>query len=159
MSLRSIVALALFALTTAATGCSYVEELNVPLITPTGKQVDAPRPREERMYPEELPIGEPLDIQVTRIGNGIQLDIRTTRRYDEAELWLTRQYGAQIGEVPVGRSPLISLGSFANHYGEVYPVGGFLSPDADRSLVLADLVVDGEIHKIVVRLNPDWQQR
>lgn len=138
--------------------CTYVEELNLPLITERGKPIDLPRPDERRMYPEELPIGDALDIQVTRVGNAIRLDNRTTRRYHDAELWLNRQYGAQIGEVVIGPGPLLSLESFVNHYAEKYPMGGFLDPDSNRPLVLADLVVDGKIHKLVVRLDEDWRQ-
>ena len=162
MHVRSAVAVALVALVAVSTllcGCTYVEELNLPLITPTGKPVDLPGPGERRMYPDDLPIGEPLDIQVTRLGDAIRLDNRTTRQYQDAELWLNRQYGAHVGAVPVGPGPLLSMVSFVNHYGETYPVGGFLDPDADRSVVLADLIIDGKIHKLLVRLEKDWQQQ
>ena len=33
----------------------------------------------------------------------------------------------------------------------------FLYPDHDKPLVMADLIIDGKIHKLTVRLNDDWR--
>jgi len=141
-------------------GCSYfssfVEETKPPILTPEGQRVDAASDGPTR-YPDDAPLGEPLAIEVIRTGNGIQLDNRTVNAYADTVLWLNEQYGAKIGDVAIGRGQPIALESFVNHHGETYPVGRFLQPDADRPLILADLVVEGTRHKLTVRLQ-DWRQ-
>lgn len=143
----------------ALAGCNYVRELKLPLLTEGGKQVDATAEPESRIYPENLPIGEPLDVQVTRVGDAVRLDNRTVQRFENAELWLNHQYGAEIGEVGIGGNEPLSLRSFRNVHGESFPIGGWLTPDLDRSVVSADLVTGGKIHKLLVRLEKDWQEQ
>jgi hypothetical protein len=143
----------------ALAGCNYVRELKLPLLTQGGKQVDTTPEPESRMYPENLPIGESLDVQVTRDGDAVRLDNRTVQRFENAELWLNHQYGAEIGSVAIGGSEPLSLRSFRNVHGESFPIGGWLTPDLDRSVVSADLVADGKIHKLIVRLEKDWQEQ
>lgn len=154
--LGAVSALALCLLLPALPGCGLLRELNLPLVTPSGERLDAPTVA--RAYPDHLPIGEPLTIEVIRDGNGIRLDNRTARSYENAELWLNHEFGAPLDTVPVGRGRAINIESFTNHFGETYPVAEFLRPEQDRKLVLADLVVDGEIRKLTIRLADDWRQ-
>jgi hypothetical protein len=163
----------LLLLATALTGCSYVEELKLPFITQTGKSLpvqtedgktveDGPLFDPEsvdltpRHYPQALPIAKSLDIEVRRDGNAIVLDNRTVNSYPNAQIWLNRSFGADVQSIDIGSNKPLNLRSFVNQHGEVYPVARFLAPDADQPLVLADLIVDGKIHKLHVRLE-DWR--
>lgn len=157
------------------TACTYIEELKLPFITQTGKSL--PVQTEEgdtvkdgplldtatqnltpRIYPSHLPIADAFDIQVSRDGNAIILDNRTVHSYNNVQLWLNHEFGADIETVAIGHNAPINLRSFVNQHAEVYPVARFLAPDADRSLVLADLVINGEIHKLHVRLQQNWRK-
>jgi len=163
-------------------GCNsikgWAEDWKLPFATKTGKKVteegeakgqalpdvgipglllkideDVYDPRE---YPHAAEIAEPLNIEVVREGNAIKLVNLTVTRYENVQLWLNQQYGADLAYVPIGHSEFLDLESFINEHGEPYPVGRFLQPDRDKPLVLADLVMDGKIHKLVVRLH-DWK--
>ncbi len=159
-SLRKSTAHAAFLLLAAMLGgCGYISEMKLPFITPTGKKLDAPQAGPKpAAYPVDLPIAEPLDIEVIRVGNAIELDNRSTQTYAEAQIWLNHAYGAVLKNLPIGRSSQFNLESFINEYGELYPVGYFLKPERDRKLVMADLVIDGKIHKLTVRLADDWRR-
>jgi hypothetical protein len=143
-----------------AGGCSWIQELKLPLITPEGKKIaEDSKMAEPKVfkYPGNAALAEPFDIEVIREGKGIRLDNRSTHAYQNVQLWLNQQYGADITAVPIGRGELISLHSFVNQYNEQYPTAKFLYPDNDKPLVMADLVVDGKVHKLTVRLNDDWR--
>lgn len=121
-----------------------------------GDRLDAPNVA--RAYPQELPIGDPLNVEIVREGNAIRLDNRTPRAYENVELWLNHEYGAPIDTLPVGRGRPIDIESFTNQFGESYPVAELLQPERNRKLVMADVVVNGEIRKLTVRLAPDWRR-
>jgi hypothetical protein len=160
-STRRLVLAALVPAAALVSGCNYIGELKLPFITESGKQVEpavdslGPTP----VYPETLPLGQPLDVQVTRVGNAVVLDNRTIQTFENAQLWLNHQYGAPIGRMGIGPGQPLSLDNFRNIHGESYPVGGLLSPDLDAPVVAADLVADGRIHKLFVRLEPNWQTK
>jgi len=78
--------------------------------------------------------------------------------YKDVQVWLNQQYGAYLAVVPIGHGPLLNMESFINEHGERYPVGRFLQPDRDKPLVLTDLVIDGKMHKLVVRLAEGWKR-
>lgn len=144
-------------------GCNYVDELKLPVLTAEGKTItpetaDTTTGLAPQFYPAEAGIANPLDIEVVRVGNAIRFDNRTVNEYYDVEIWLNQQYGAHIGHIAIGHNEPISLKSFVNQYGEVYPVARFLAPDADQPLVLADLLLDDEIHKLTVRLRNDWRR-
>lgn len=109
-------------------------------------------------YPAEAPVGEPVDIEVIRLDNArLQLDNRTAHAYHDVPLWLNHEFGRIVEDVPIGRSEVLILESFANHHGEAYPIGRFLKPDRNRPLVMADLFADGRLRKLTVRLEENWQ--
>ena len=157
-------------------GCSYVSELKLPFITEQGSKLNQEGEAEGRvpvvsdvaaavggnyrppmLYPGALPLEDPIDIEVVRSGNAIRLVNRSVRSYRDVEVWLNQDYGARLNELPIGASQPIDLESFVNRYGELYPVGRFLTPDRDQALVMAELVSSGRIHKITVRLGDDWR--
>ncbi|MDX1565193.1 MAG: hypothetical protein R3236_07295 [Phycisphaeraceae bacterium] len=111
-----------------------------------------------RHYPQDLPIGEPLPIEVVRSGSTFYFDNRSTRSYRDVEVWLNLQYGARIREIPIGRSQPIPMRRFVNHHSERYPTGSFLRPKDNRPLLLVDLVLDGKIRKTTTRLTEGWQR-
>ena len=110
-----------------------------------------------RKYPDEVEIGDELEIEVRRHGDLIQIDNRTARSYENAYIWLNHQYGLPVSKVEVGVNGMLALPLFVNEFGERYPVGTFLTPEENLRLVMADLVVDGVMHKLSVRLDKDWQ--
>ena len=109
------------------------------------------------VYPQQLPLEQPIDIEVVRTGNAVRLVNRSVRSYENVEIWLNQDYGARLNRVPVGASQSIDLESFVNQYGELYPIGKFLTPDRDLALVMAEIVTAGQIHKLTVRLADDWR--
>jgi hypothetical protein len=144
-------------------GCNYVDELKLPVLTTEGKTIqpetaDTSTGLAPQFYPAEAKIANPLDIEVVRVGNAIRFDNRTVSEYYDVEIWLNQQYGAHITHIRIGHNEPISLKGFVNQYGEVYPVARFLAPDADQPLVLADMLLDGKIHKLTVRLRNDWRR-
>lgn len=159
--MRSVTVLILMAAAATAGGCGFIDELNLPLLTESGRRIDGADPFESpdpMEYPETAQIVEPIDIEIVRSGNAIRLHNRTVQRYENVQLWLNHQYGAEIDQVPIGESGPYALQSFVNQHGEPYPVALFLAPENDRPLVLADMVRDGRIHKLVVHLQEDWQE-
>jgi len=111
-----------------------------------------------RFYPEQMEVGEPLEIEIVRVNRKrITIDNRTTQPWDGGRIWLNRQYGAVIDEIPIGRSEPIALVNFVNMHGEQFPVGSLLTPEQSRALIAADLEANGKLHKLVVRLEEDWQ--
>ncbi len=141
----------------AVGGCEGVRHVLVSA-NPAGQNPD--QTPTARAYPEDLPIGPALDIEVVRADRKhIVLDNRTARPYHGAMLWVNEQWGGQIEQVPIGKGKPIALVNLINHHAEPFPVGSFLEPDQARNVVLADLVADGEVHKLLVRLPEDWQRR
>ena len=86
------------------------------------------------------------------------LDNRTTHHLTNVTLFFNRQYGGTVADLPVGRPITVNLLNFVNQYGERFPVGSFLEPEKSRIIVLADAFVDGQLHKLTVRLPEDWQE-
>ncbi|QNN24226.1 hypothetical protein HED60_18770 [Planctomycetales bacterium ZRK34] len=146
------------------TGCQYVDELKLPVLTTEGKTIEPETAADTatglapQYYPAEAETAEPLDVEIVRVGNAIRFDNRTINEYRDVEIWLNQQYGAHIDHIAIGHNQPISLKSFVNQYGEIYPVARFLAPDADQALVLGDMLKDGKIHKLTVRLRNDWRR-
>jgi len=112
-----------------------------------------------RFYPEQMEIGEPLEIEIVRVSRKrITIDNRTTQPWDGGRIWLNRQYGTVLDEIPVGQSDQIALVEFVNLHGEQFPVGTWLTPEESREVIAADLEANGKLHKLIVRLAEDWQE-
>lgn len=90
-------------------------------------------------YPAASPVGEDLDIVVTRRGGRINLANRTPRDFENVVLWLNRQYVSPVDRIVIGPRNELVLRSFINRYGESFPVGGLLSPDKGFPVVLAEI--------------------
>lgn len=141
-------------------GCGAINEFldstRFPLLSREGKRL--PEPRVPRVYPVKAEVGGQLDIEVLRSGKGIVLENRTVRSYENVELWLNQEFGGPLEEIELGRNDRLALLSFTNRYAERYPTARFLQPDADRPLVLAELLIDGKVYKLPVRLTDDWRR-
>ncbi len=155
----------IFAVGIGLGGCNYVKEIKLPFVTEQGKRVDKGTVTVEEkvlVYPvvenPKTPFGDPIDIEVVRVGNAVKLYNRSVNSYSNVQLWLNGHYGVTLKEIPIGAGEPISLESFLNQHGERYPVRKFLRPDRDRTLVRADLYVGGQLHNLVVRLEKNWQE-
>ena len=146
-------------LTLALGGCEYVRgvarDMRLPLLSRSTEQLTISEPRP---YPAGAEIGAPLDIEVIREGGAIVLDNRTVGDYQGVSLWLNQDYGGVINALPIGRGRPLALTSLVNRYGEHYPIARFLQPELDRTLVLAELMIDGKLHKLTVRLEDNWRE-
>ena len=143
----------------AGGGCDSIRnvarDMRLPFMARGGEPLAVLEPRP---YPHDAKVAGGLDIEVIRDGNAIILDNRTTRTFENVPMWLNQEYGGTVGDVPAGRGTPLKLTSFVNHYGEPYPVAKFLQPELDRSLILAELYLDGRLHKLTVRLDDRWRQ-
>ncbi len=113
---------------------------------------------EPMTYPRDAATGAEWDIELQRIDRRqVRIDNRTTQHLSGVTFYLNQQYGGVIAELPVGRPVTINLRNFINQHGERFPVGSLLEPEKSHVIVLADAYVDGELHKLKVRLDEDWQ--
>lgn len=91
------------------------------------------------VYPREADYGQPLDILVVRQGAAVTLINRTARDYHEVEIWLNQQYVTTLARLDIGPGTHLGLTAFVNRHGEIYPVGGLLTPDLNQKLLMAEL--------------------
>ena len=80
-------------------------------------------------YPAEAALGEDLDIIVTQAGGNLTLVNRTPRSFQNVQMWLNREYRADLGEIRLGSDTRVSLKRFVNKHGESFPIAGLLTPD------------------------------
>lgn len=93
-------------------------------------------------YPNQSKRGNDLDILVVRTGGSVKLVNRTPQVYHNVELWLNQQYVNVIPRLEIGKDSgdtHLSLPTFIDKHGLVYPVGGLLTPDRDQPLLMAEL--------------------
>lgn len=115
--------------------------------------------RAERMtYPDDMEIGESLRIEVIRNGRSIVLDNRSVESYENVVLWLNQEYGATIPMIEIGRNQPIALSHFVNWFGDTYPLARFLNPDRDKTLITAEIQLQGKLRKLTVRLEEGWDR-
>lgn len=113
--------------------------------------------REAQFYPADVPVGDPVELEVVRQRDHIVIHNRTATAYDNAQVWLNQGWGQTVALVPIGTGKPLLLTDFINEHGEPYPVAGFLAPEKSRPLVAAALFRDGQLHPLTVRLEEDWQ--
>ena len=80
-----------------------------------------------------------LDVVVVRDGPAIVLTNRTPAVYRKTQVWLNQQYVAMVDEIPIGSPTRFELRQFINEHEEPFPVGGLLTPEKTRPVVLAEL--------------------
>ncbi len=93
-----------------------------------------------RVYPKDLEFGGDLDIIVIQGRKALTLTNRTTRTYENIELWVNQRYAAHVGHIDIGTGTTVALESLINRYGESYPVPGFLRPDRSFPALLVEIV-------------------
>lgn len=111
---------------------------------------------ERRHYPQKTPVAAPLEILVERQRHTFTLDNRSGRSFSKVQLWLNHEYGAELESIEPGLNGPIPFNRFFNEHGEAYPTGSFFQPERNRKLVLVDLYDGQAIHKLTVRLEPNW---
>lgn len=90
-------------------------------------------------YPAEAPAGLDLDIIIVQDGNTITLTNRTPHMFENVQVWLNQDYASVIEKIDIGPGNRYKLNHFINEHGEAFPVGGLLTPDRSRTLVLVEL--------------------
>lgn len=115
-------------------------------------------------YPAESDRSDDLDIVITRDGDELIVINRSAEAYSNAYMWLNQEYVRPIVYLPVGSPQVLDLTGFVNGHAERFPVGGLLSPEKTRKVVLAELYQPptrrgrhrgpGTRHRLLVRLNP-----
>lgn len=93
------------------------------------------------VYPSQSDRGQDLDILVVRKHDSISLINRTPRVYHNVEVWLNQQYVNVVPRLEIGKdaSTRLALPSFIDSHGDVYPVGGLLTPEKNQPLLMAEL--------------------
>lgn len=104
-------------------------------------------------YPLEAELGDDLDIVVVREGAAVQFVNRTALGFEKPQVWLNREYVADLDAVHIGTENWVDLVHFINRHGESFPVGALLAPDKSRPVVAADLFdpATGKVHRLTVR--------
>ena len=108
-------------------------------------------------YPAGKPLGTDLDIVVVRDRAAIELINRSARTYRDHQIWINQEYVTHADLIRIGTDNRFALTSFINHHGQFFPVGGFLTPDMIRPVVLAELfdTATRERHRLIVRVEED----
>lgn len=106
-------------------------------------------------YPRSAPLGDDLDIVVERFGTEVTFTNRTARSFRNVQVWLNQQYVNTPATVLAGsdNSNGISVGDFVDWHGRSYPYGGFLRPDWNYPIVLAEIFdpATGTRHRLLAR--------
>ncbi len=113
---------------------------NKPQPDPQDAQQLANTPYPQHTDPDDL------DIVVTRDGPALLLTNRTPVAYRSVQLWINQQYVYQAQHIPVGSETRFELSGFVNRHGESFPIGGFLTPDKTRPVVLAEMYIPTKTH-------------
>lgn len=106
-------------------------------------------------YPRSAPLGDDLDIVVERVGADVTFVNRTARSFRDVQLWINQQYVNSPATIVAGsdNSNAISIGDFVDWHGRSYPYGGFLRPDRNYPIVLAEIFdpATGTRHRLLAR--------
>lgn len=110
-----------------------------PAIEPV--QQSGPAPLWSLKYPKskEAFAGD-LDITVIQDRRFIKLTNRTTKTFNDVEVWVNQQFVTRVQSVPVGQTTAVPLKSLMNQYGEKYPVPGLFRPDRSFPALLVEMV-------------------
>jgi hypothetical protein len=93
-------------------------------------------------YPQEVPLGPTLDIQVFRRDTHIELTNTTAQALGPASpavLWLNRWYARPIDDLAPGQSLRLPLREFKDRYGESFRAGGFFAIQRPDTLATCEL--------------------
>ena len=128
------------------TGC--VDLRPVSVIPPVVKELP------KHAFPTEAQLGDDLDIIVIREDETFLLINRTAHSYHNLQLWLNREYVAQIELIDIGTANRYELARWINKYQEPFFVPRFLAPDRKKSIAQAEIYdpVTKLRHRLVVRL-------
>lgn len=104
-----------------------------------------------RAYPYSTTVLQPVDIQLFRDGNKIQMVNHTVHSYNDFSLWINERYIRQIPKLPAGSSHTFSLFEFVDEYSEPFRAGGMLATRKPEPIVKAEIETsDGLVGLIVI---------
>lgn len=92
-----------------------------------------------RIYPQQLPRGETLDVQVFRGGRTLSATNSTTRDFGPSTLWLNKRFGRAIDGWQPGQTLTLDLNEFYDEFGEQFRGGGFFARETPEDVVLVQL--------------------
>lgn len=90
-------------------------------------------------YPESLPRGDSVPVQVFREITTLRMTNTTARTFGPGRLWLNQQYSAEVGQFQPGETWEINLRTFVDEFGEVYRAGGFFAQRDPAAVVLVEI--------------------
>ncbi len=95
-------------------------------------------PLVQARYPQSVPADD-LDIVVVRDGPELVLTNRTARAFGQVVMWVNQQYVGIVDKIDIGAETRVPLSHLVDRHGEPFPLGGPLTPDKTRPVVLAEL--------------------
>ncbi len=113
------------------TGCFESSRLD----TPEARRLSALKYPEQAAFSENDP-----DVLVIRDHDGIRVINRDVTPYAGVQFWLNQQYVMAPTDIPVGTTRF-ELSGFVNLHREAYPTAGFLAPERDLELLVAELLL------------------
>ena len=101
-------------------------------------------------FPERMPVGETLPIQVVREDTRVTITNTTAQTIPATRLWLNKWFSRPLDSLGVGETVTLQLRDFRDEYSEPFPAGGFWATDAGDPVVTAHLELDGRLRGLVV---------
>ncbi len=92
-----------------------------------------------RIYPQQLPRGAALDMQVFRDGRTLSATNSTTRDFGPSTLWLNKRFGRTINSWKSGETLTLDLNEFYDEFGEQFRGGGFFAREIPDDVVFVQL--------------------
>jgi hypothetical protein len=94
-------------------------------------------------YPESVPQGATLDIQVVRHPTHVELTNTTARTLGPSTIWVNRWHSTRIEGLVPGQNLKIPLKEFVDRYGESFRGGGFWATERPDRLGVVEIQTTG----------------
>ncbi|MEX0655369.1 MAG: hypothetical protein WD534_05740 [Phycisphaeraceae bacterium] len=103
-------------------------------------------------YPDDAERAPDRDILVQRDGGQIRIINRSAQPFDNVQLWVNRQYVAELDRIDIGTDNRVSLRGLVNRFQEAFPTAGPLTPDRTEPVTSAELYdpATGQRHRLTV---------
>ncbi len=88
------------------------------------------------VYPQAMPRGETLDVQVRRDTTHIALTNTSSRAFPAGRLWLNMRFSRAVDGLAPGQSLSLDLREFRDDLGDTFRAGGFFSTQRPDPVVL-----------------------
>lgn len=101
-------------------------------------------------FPERMPVGDTLPIQVVREDTRITMTNTTARALPATRMWINKWFSLPIDSLEVGETITLQLRDFRDEFSEPFRAGGFWATAAGDPVVSAHLELNGRLHGLVV---------